>query len=71
MKVCGAGQGELDGFGQVIVDTDANLAAVAEQAVGAGRGIRSFAALLIRNIAHSQHCSPASGSVPAPSSTAP
>lgn len=46
MKVCGAGQGELDGFGQVIVDTDANLAAVAEQAVGAGRGIRSFAALL-------------------------
>jgi predicted NBD/HSP70 family sugar kinase len=36
----------FEGYGRVIVENDANLAAVAEQAVGAGRGIRSFAALL-------------------------
>ena len=38
--------GAFAGYGRVIVENDANLAAVAEQAVGAGRGIRSFAALL-------------------------
>ncbi|MHC5797237.1 ROK family protein [Lacisediminihabitans sp. FW035] len=34
------------GYGRVIVENDANLAALAEQSIGAGRGIRSFAALL-------------------------
>jgi len=36
----------FEGYGRVIVENDANLAAIAEQAIGAGRGIRSFAALL-------------------------
>lgn len=36
----------LDGYGQVIVDNDANLAALAERARGAGRDCASFAALV-------------------------
>lgn len=36
----------FDGPGRIVVDNDANLAAIAEQAVGAGRDIDSFAALL-------------------------
>ncbi|GAA4267422.1 ROK family protein [Frondihabitans peucedani] len=36
----------FDGLGEVVVDNDANLAAIAEQALGAGRDVDSFAALL-------------------------
>ncbi|BDZ48307.1 hypothetical protein GCM10025867_05480 [Frondihabitans sucicola] len=36
----------FEGLGRVVIDNDANLAAIAEQAVGAGRDVDSFAALL-------------------------
>lgn len=36
----------FSGYGRVVVENDANLAAVAEQSIGAGQGTPSFAALL-------------------------
>ncbi|MFC7622406.1 ROK family protein [Microlunatus sp. GCM10028923] len=38
--------GRLDGYGRVIVDNDANLAALAERSRGAGQDCASFAALV-------------------------
>ncbi|GAB3766618.1 ROK family transcriptional regulator [Microlunatus parietis] len=38
--------GRLDGYGRVVVDNDANLAALAERARGAGQDSASFAALV-------------------------